>query len=66
VPLAGDDEGLALQGPAPTVDNVQTGPVRALPPLVPRTWRNQNHVSPVQGPIVAVPRVRRRQVTAMP
>ena len=36
IPLAGEDEGLALQGPAPT-DNPRTRPVRALPRPVGRT-----------------------------
>jgi site-specific DNA recombinase len=37
IPFAGQDEGLALQGPATTTDNTRTRTVRALPPIVGRT-----------------------------
>ena len=33
---------------------------RTMVRVVDRTWQNQNHVSPVQGPIVTVPPVRKR------
>jgi hypothetical protein len=53
LPLASNDEGPALEGPAqPTC--------RFVPTLVDRTWQNKNRIFPVQGPYVTVPPVRRR------
>ena len=37
IPFAGQDDGLALQGPAAATDNARTRTVRALPPRVGRT-----------------------------
>jgi site-specific DNA recombinase len=49
IPFAGQDEGLALQGPAAATDNTRTRTVRALPPLVGLTMQNTNTTIAVAG-----------------
>jgi site-specific DNA recombinase len=63
LPLTGNDEGLALQGPAQP-DEQDKHAVRALTTAVDQTWQNKNRVIPVQGPDVAVRAIRRRTVIA--
>jgi site-specific DNA recombinase len=62
VPLAGEDEGFALQGPAPVDDNARTGPVRALPRMVDRRLQHKNTLTVATGPDLQLPVARERQM----
>lgn len=61
LPLADNDEGLALDGPALSGSERA---VRALPTMVDHTWQNPNRISAAHGPIVTVAAVRSRRTNA--
>lgn len=59
LPIAGNDEGLALEGPAH--DTHSTNPtVRTLPTMVDHTWQNANRICAAQGTMVMIKPIRTR------